>query len=450
MTQPLARRRRRAAALCALGATHAARYCPVASNGTSARDRCVGRELELQIWNDAGRAVVVHRVDARGREHTGIFLAPGAVVRRLGCEGTLWRARRTEGLPSRGRVIAERYQGAETGDDAVETLVASVSDRALDAKHGDAGGERWRVGACDALPQTATYFSSYRERGAAFELEVVRGNCESRARENATEPLAGPEIFADVTIDLLESFRGGKEVSFEVKRKVVCGVCGGRGALPEKLAPCGRCAEGGVRRAAWAPGAAVDGRRSTVCGSCRGWGETWAPGDACPHCHGARLVPEERWFRILLPQGVVDGWELRREGLGDTKLEPARGPLQAQVAPGPLVLRVHVESHDNFTRVGDDLVIDDDLDAAEMLWGFVRVYEHLDGSLVAVERKEPAPPGTEIRVEKRGFRHFDAADGPTEAWGDLVIRLGLAVPSTDGDQHGKEKRTFYETLVGGI
>ena len=114
------------------------------------------------------------------------------------------------------------------------------------------------------------------------------------------------------------------------------------------------------------------------------------------------------------------------------------------------MLRVHVEKHDNFTRVGDDLVIDDDLDAAEMLWGFVRVYEHLDGSLVAVERKEPAPPGTEIRVEKRGFRHFDAADGPTEAWGDLVIRLGLAVPSTDGDQHGKEKRTFYETLVGGI
>ena len=252
MTQPLARRRRRAAALCALGATHAARYCPVASNGTSARDRCVGRELELQIWNDAGRAVVVHRVDARGREHTGIFLAPGAVVRRLGCEGTLWRARRTEGLPSRGRVIAERYQGAETGDDAVETLVASVSDRALDAKHGDAGGERWRVGACDALPQTATYFSSYRERGAAFELEVVRGNCESRARENATEPLAGPEIFADVTIDLLESFRGGKEVSFEVKRKVVCGVCGGRGALPEKLAPCGRCADGS--RSTWRRG----------------------------------------------------------------------------------------------------------------------------------------------------------------------------------------------------
>ena len=165
------RRRRRAAALCALGATHAARYCPVASNGTSARDRCVGRELELQIWNDAGRAVVVHRVDARGREHTGIFLAPGAVVRRLGCEGTLWRARRTEGLPSRGRVIAERYQGAETGDDVVEALVASVSDQALDAKHGDAGGERWRVGACDALPQTATYFSSYdarvRRRGDA-------------------------------------------------------------------------------------------------------------------------------------------------------------------------------------------------------------------------------------------------------------------------------------------
>ena len=222
MTQPLARRRRRAAALCALGATHAARYCPVASNGTSARDRCVGRELELQIWNDAGRAVVVHRVDARGREHTGIFLAPGAVVRRLGCEGTLWRARRTEGLPSRGRVIAERYQGAETGDDAVEALVASVSDRALDAKHGDAGGERWRVGACDALPQTATYFSSYRERGAAFELEVVRGNCESRARENATEPLAGPEIFADVTIDLLESFRwpaGGRRCPRRRRRR---------------------------------------------------------------------------------------------------------------------------------------------------------------------------------------------------------------------------------------
>ena len=77
----------------------------------------------------------------------------------------------------------------------------------------------------------------------------------------------------------------------------------------------------------------------------------------------------------------------------------------------------------------------------------VAVVEHLDGSLVVFNRTEPSPPGTELRVSKRGFRHFGVEDaGPSDERGDFVVRVELAVPSTDSG----EKQEFYEGMVGKI
>ena len=81
-----------------------------------------------------------------------------------------------------------------------------------------------------------------------------------------------------------------------------------------------------------------------------GLGRDVAPRTCLSCVRRVSVTKEERWFSIALPEGVQDGWTLRREGLGETRLEPERGQLRAQLEPGPLVLRVHVEEHENFTR----------------------------------------------------------------------------------------------------
>ena len=111
--------------------------------------------------------------------------------------------------------------------------------------------------------------------------------------------------------------------------------------------------------------------------------------------------------------------------------------------------QVHVDAHENFTRVGHDLEAPLLVDAREMVFGFVRLVEHLDGSLISVERDEPAPPGTEIRIAGRGFRRFDD-DGPGDEYGDFVLRVDVGIPETDLDERGAERRGLFEGLVGKI
>ena len=77
-----------------------------------------------------------------------------------------------------------------------------------------------------------------------------------------------------------------------------------------------------------------------------------------------------------------------------------------------------------------------------MVFGFQRVVEHLDGSLVVFNRTEPSPPGTELRISRRGFRHFEVDDaGPSDERGDFVVKVELAVPSTDSG----EKQEFKDS-----
>lgn len=83
-----------------------------------------------------------------------------------------------------------------------------------------------------------------------------------------------------------------------------------------------------------------------------------------------------------------------------------------------------------------------------MLFGFQRAVEHLDGSIIFVNQTTPAPPGTEIRVAGRGFRSF--VDEPGDTWGDFVVRVNLAVPATDADERGAEKRGLFESMVDKI
>lgn len=439
---PMRRRRRRRQQLAAaLITTAGAGPCPVPQlDAKSHSDLCDPPEL-LQIWNDGSKPIQAYRLSSDGAEvQEAAPIGRGAAIVTKGCEGTVWRARLQE-----GRLVAEFTQGKV---EEAATAAVSISASALSE---DVASERWRVQDCSGpAPQfpVRARFSEVVDTGSSFDLHITRGGARSRDEVSRAEAVPGPEIFADVTLDLLEAWRGGKLVKFAVKRSIVCHVCGGLGAPSLKIVPCDRCGGSGLYQATWRPANHSLGEsRKTVCGKCKGWGETWLPDHACPACGGARLQEEERWFSIALPEGVRDGWKLVRDGLGETKLEPERGALRAQLEPGPLVLRVHVDAHENFTRSGDDLIAPVELDASEMVFGFSRLVEHLDGSLVVFNRTEPSPPGTELRIAGRGFRHFEVEDsGPSDVRGDFVVRVELGVPETDSG----EKQEFYEGMVGKI
>ncbi|MGZ3605737.1 MAG: DnaJ C-terminal domain-containing protein [Thermodesulfobacteriota bacterium] len=117
---------------------------------------------------------------------------------------------------------------------------------------------------------------------------------------------------------------------------------------------------------------------------------------------------------VRIPRGIPSGKKLRLAGKGMEGMNG--GP------PGDLYLQVSVKEHPIFTREGDDLVVEEEINFSEAVMGTTIEVPTLDGT-----KKVKVPPGTQshtkLRLKGLGVPHFQR-----EGRGDEYVKVIVKVP----------------------
>ena len=134
-------------------------------------------------------------------------------------------------------------------------------------------------------------------------------------------------------------------------------------------------------------------------------------------------------FQVNIPSGVRDKEVLRIKGKG----QPAPDGGQ----PGDLLLTVHTQSDERFTREGLDLHSDLSLTLKDAILGGTFEVDTLDGS---VRLKVPAgtQPGQKLRLKGKGIRRQGKGRG------DLYVHMKVRLPKNLSEEQRQALNTLEE------
>ena len=146
--------------------------------------------------------------------------------------------------------------------------------------------------------------------------------------------------------------------------------------------------------------------------------------------HGSNrlLEVDNQRIKLKIKPGVRDGQKLRIPGKG--------GPGINGGAPGDVFLTIHVHSHPDFVRQGDDLYKSVNVDLYTMVLGGKLTIETFKGP-IQITIEESTPAGKRIRLKNLGMPVFNN----TGRFGDLYVTLNASIPANLSD---KEKDLFRQ------
>jgi len=274
--------------------------------------------------------------------------------------------------------------------------------------------------------------------GSMFE-DFFGGGGQSR-RSNRGEDLR-------VRIKLsLEEIASGVEKSVKVNHLVACKTCDGSGvAVGSSRKTCHQCKGAGrVRTVSQTFLGTVQQVRT--CNVCRGSGEIIA--DPCKDCRGEGRVRGSSTVKVKVPAGVSSGNYMTVDNMGNAA--PNNGER------GDLIVVFEEENHDQFTRHGDNLVLDFPISFTTAALGGEVIVPTITGE---EELKIPAgtQPGKIFKLRGKGIPHLHRSGK-----GDQLVRVFVWVPTklgaddkkhleslqkSDTFQPPKSNRSFFDKLM---
>jgi len=232
-------------------------------------------------------------------------------------------------------------------------------------------------------------------------------------RRSRTGPRRGADLRHDLTLEFEEAVFGlDKEI--EIRRPELCPTCYGRGTEPgtnpERCQHCGGSGEvRRVRQSILGPFVNV-----SSCSVCNGTGEVITT--PCHSCSGRKQVYQTRMLKVKVPAGVDEDVQIRLSGEG--------APGEAGGPPGNLFVVIHVRKHPFFTRRGNDILLDLEINVAQAALGDEVLVPTVDG-----EEKLIIPPGTQsgtvFRLNGRGVPYLRRSGR-----GDQLVVVQVAVPTS--------------------
>lgn len=225
----------------------------------------------------------------------------------------------------------------------------------------------------------------------------------------------GADLHLEVEVGFEEALAGG-ERAITLIRRDHCRGCAGTGRARGHTGACAGCQGSGAVRS-------VRGHMvfSRNCPACGGTGRQRPR--PCEVCGGSGQETRSERVMLPVPEGIVDGGNIRVPGLGNAGA--AGGP------PGDLYVTVRVAPHAVYRREGDDLHMQ------------VPVAVHEAGLGAKVEVATPAgparvrvPPGTQTgqRFRLRGYGAPSIRSGQR---GDLIVEVRIMLPKLL-DERSKE------------
>ena len=251
-------------------------------------------------------------------------------------------------------------------------------------------------------------FGSLSDVFAAFFGETLFG----QGRSAGPRPARGPDVGAQVEIDLVDAARG---ISLDVGVRAArsCETCAGSGAAPgTSPVTCPGCGGAGVVQQV---SRTVLGQivRSGACPRCDGAGRIVET--PCERCEGDGRTLEDVPLELDVPAGIHDGQRIRVRGAGHA------GTLGGP--PGDVYVTVRVRPLEGVDRDGDDLHVRAAVTMTEAALGSTVSVPTPDGPL-EIELAPGTQPGAVHAVRGRGMPSLE-----TGRRGDLLVLVDVRVPT---------------------
>ena len=257
--------------------------------------------------------------------------------------------------------------------------------------------------------------------------------------------------------DLFSSFFGGGATNTQVRREgrdmgvglrltleeVAAGVK--KEIVYDRLAPCPDCDGSGMGadgKEITCPECHGQGRVVTVqrtflgdmqtastCPRCNGIGTTIE--NPCPECEGQGRVPDRQRITVEVPAGIRDGQQLRLSGFGEAGMQGAQS--------GDLIVTCRINPHDVFTRDGDNLHREIEINIVQACLGAeIEVDGIMEGEKVLVSIPEGCQNDQVVRTRGFGMPRLRS-----EARGDLFSHISVIIPK----KLSKRERELLEDLA---
>ena len=217
----------------------------------------------------------------------------------------------------------------------------------------------------------------------------------------------------EVTVRLtFEEAIFGAEKMVELTRLETCEVCSGKrqkdGQEPPRCGTCGGTGE--VRQVQQT----ILGQfmTSAPCRTCHGEGVQIT--DPCTNCKGRGRVTRLRNITVNIPAGIDESATLRMSGQGEA------GPQGG--IPGNLYVKVHIQSHELFTRQNKTIHLQIGINVAQAALGDEIDIDTIDGP---VSLKVPAgtQSGQQFRLRGRGVPDMRGGER-----GDQIVTVQVVIP----------------------
>ena len=220
-------------------------------------------------------------------------------------------------------------------------------------------------------------FGSFFGGGGSHRQQKARGHdVQTQLDLTFEQAVFGTEVDLDLNLnDKCEHCKGTTvEPGHEMK---TCPTCDGAGQTVRVM----RTVLGNIQQAA-------------VCDTCKWRGKI--PEKVCTVCHGSGVKRSNQQIKLKVPAGIDDGATIRLSGHGEAI---ANGPK------GDLYVAIRVKAHKKFTREGDLILSEQEIDMVDAALGTEIEVDTVDG---AVTMKIPAgtQSGTDFKLSGHGVPHL--------------------------------------------
>lgn len=230
------------------------------------------------------------------------------------------------------------------------------------------------------------------------------------SRRGAGKPATqqGSDIQIDLTLDLEGAYEG-VEKEIELRKMVICPVCGGKGGESFKKCPvCGGKGYEQVRQQS------IFGviLRQKSCSRCRGRGET--PEKICSECQGEGRLKKNQKIKISVPRGIHNGQTIKLSNQGEA------APYGGQA--GDLFVRIRLRPHKHFERQDDNLIYFLLINFAQAALGDKIEVPTLSQPIL-VKIPAGSQPGTVLKLRGKGMPRLYG-----HSYGDMLIKIQVDIP----------------------
>lgn len=230
-------------------------------------------------------------------------------------------------------------------------------------------------------------------------------------------PTKGKDIKHTIACTLEELYTG-RTAKLALNKTVLCKACEGRGGKEGKIKQCSSCHGAGMKFVTRQMGPMIQ-RFQTVCDVCSGTGDICDPKDRCTVCKGKKTQAERKILQVHIDPGMKDGQRVVFSGEGDQ--EPG-------VTPGDVIFAVDEKPHKDFTRKGDDLYYECEIDLLTALAGGDVSFKHISGDYIKflILAGEVIAPESLRVIEKQGMPIYRSSDK-----GNLFIKFSVKFPENN-------------------